>query len=560
VKDGKKAAPRAAENLSKMACARSCRTSREGGGGGPITQPFMQGGLFDMKRRHRLGARAAALAAALLLVAAGAAYAQLQTGNLYGKVVDQQGAALPGVTVTLDTGAAQDVQVTNTQGEFRFLSLPPATMKLKTELQGFGTVEYPNVSITVGHNTTIEITMNPAVAEDISTVTTESPILDERKISTGATVTGTELQEVPTSRDPWSIISTTPGVFTDRVNVGGSESGQQSLYVGPGSMGGNSVWSVDGVVVTDMSALGSSPSYYDFDAFQEMQVTTGGTDTTLATGGVVVNMVTKRGTNTWRGSGRFFDTPGSTESGTSFNSSSLPPGQSGVTTFNTISKIQDYGAEIGGPIVKDHLWVWGSYGDQKTDIVALGGATNKADLPTINGKANAQITASNSLTLFALENNKTVDGRDAGPTRPQPTTWNQSRNGPDPTADKIEDTQIFGSNFYLTGLLSDVNGGFELVPQGGVGPVTYLDPNGVWHNTFVDFQTLRPQKQAKLDASSFFNLGSVSNELKYGASYRRVEVSSISTFGPGLIIGGAGTTYPNLFEAAREANFSVRTD
>ncbi len=207
-----------------------------------------------MKRRHHLSARVTALAAALLLAAGTAALAQLQTGNVYGKVADQQGAALPGVTVTLDTGAAQEVQVTNAQGEFRFLSLPPATMKLKAELQGFGTVEYPNVVITVGHNTTLELTMNSAI-EDVITVTTESPLLDERKISTGATVSGTELQEIPTSRDPWTILSTTPGILVDRLNIAGNESGQQSIYTGPGSVSGNSVWSMDGVVMTDMAAL-----------------------------------------------------------------------------------------------------------------------------------------------------------------------------------------------------------------------------------------------------------------------------------------------------------------
>jgi hypothetical protein len=514
-----------------------------------------------MKSNHFWG-RVVVVAASLLLVTGGAAFAQLQTGNVYGKVLDQQGAALPGVTVTLDTGAAQEVQVTNAQGEFRFLSLPPATMKLKAELQGFGTVEYPNVVITVGHNTTLEITMNSAV-EDVITVTTESPLLDERKISTGATVSGTELQEIPTSRDPWSILSTTPGVLSDRINVGGNESGQQSVYVGPGSMGGNSVWSMDGVVMTDMAALGSSPSYYDFDAFQEMQVTTGGSDTTIATGGVVVNMVTKRGTNQWRGSGRFFDTPGGTEANTSFNNANLPPGQTTPTTSNIINKITDWGAEIGGPIVKDHLWIWGSYGDQRVNVTAFGGGINKADLPTYNGKVNAQLAASNSLTLFVLENNKTVQGRDAGPLRTQPTTWNQGRNGPMPTADKAEDTQIFGPNFYLTGLLSDVNGGFGLVPQGGIGPVSYLDADTVWHNTYVDYQVLRPQKQAKLDASSFFNIGSVSNELKYGASYRTVDSDSLSTWGPGLIENGAlfggafGTD--NLFAASRQENFGVRT-
>ncbi len=513
-------------------------------------------------RRHHPWARILGAAILLLLVGGGAALAQLQTGNLYGKVTDTEGAPLPGVTVTLDTGAAQLVQVTDGEGLYRFLGLPPATMKLKTELEGFSPVEYPTVVITVGHNTTVNVTMAAAITSVITVTASETPLLDERKVGTGATVSGVELREIPTSRDPWSILSTTPGVLTDRTNVGGSESGQQSTYIGPGSVQGNSVWSVDGVVITDMAALGSSPSYFDFDAFQEMQVTTGGTDTTVATAGVVVNMVTKRGTNQWRGSGRFFDTPGATESASSFSNSQLAAGQGAVQT-NSISKIQDFGAEIGGPVVKDHLWVWGSYGDQKIAIVALGGATNKADVPTWNGKVNAQITPSNSATLFVLQNDKTVNGRDAGPTRPQPTTWDQGHQGSNPTAAKAEDTQIFGESFYLTGLITDVNGGFGLVPEGGLGPVTYLDSGGVWHNSFLEFVSPRPQKQGRLDASNFFNIGKVANELKYGTSYRRVETDSLSTWGPGYIVQGAappGSPYPNLFLANRGEDIKVRTD
>jgi hypothetical protein len=513
-----------------------------------------------MKSNTLLG-RAVLVAACLLLVAGGTAFAQLQTGNLYGKIVDQQGTPLPGVTVTLDTGAAQEVQVSNAQGEVRFLSLPPASMKMKAELQGFATVEYPNVVITVGHNTTLDVTMQSAI-EDIITVTAESPLLDERKISTGATINATELQKIPTSRDPWTILSSAPGVQVDRINIGGNESGQQALYVGPGSGTGQAIWSVDGVVITDMSALGSSPSYYDFDAFQEMQVTTGGTDTTLATGGVVLNMVTKRGTNEWRGSGRYIYTPSSAQSSTSFSNSDLGTGQPSFSSANRIASVLDYGAEIGGPIVKDRLWIWGSYGDQKVNTVALNGTTNKADLPTYNAKVNAQVTPSNSLTLFGVNNAKTVLGRNAGPFRPQETTWNQGHNGPKPTALKAEDTQIFGPNFYLTGLYSRVEGGFGLFPEGGIGPVVYRSADHVWHNSFEDFQTLRPQQQGKLDASTFFNFANVSNELKYGASYRRVETDSMTTFGPyGYIFNSALVGTPagsNLFVADRGSNFRIR--
>jgi hypothetical protein len=245
------------------------------------------------------------LLALALLVASGAAVAQLQTGNLYGTVTDESGSALPGVTITLTGQASPSIQVTDGNGQFRFLGLGPGGYQLKAELEGFSTVEYPNITINIARNTTIEVTLASAV-EDVITVTAESPLLDERRISTGATVSQTELEKIPTARDPWAILQSTPGVLTDRQNVGGNESGQQSQYVGPGSGGDQAIWAVDGVVITDMAALGSSPSYYDFDSFEEMQVTTGGSDSTIATGGVVLNMVTKRGTNEWRGTSRYF--------------------------------------------------------------------------------------------------------------------------------------------------------------------------------------------------------------------------------------------------------------
>src|SRR5262249_61374711 len=95
------------------------------------------------------------------------------------------------------------------------------------------------------------------------------------------------------------------GVLTGRISGGCNRSGQQANYVGPGATMGQSVWAVDGVVITDMAALGSSPAYYDFDAFEEMQVSTGGSDTTLATPGVSLNMVTKRGTHEGRRTRRY---------------------------------------------------------------------------------------------------------------------------------------------------------------------------------------------------------------------------------------------------------------
>lgn len=510
-------------------------------------------------KSSNLWGRIVAVAAMLLVIGSGAVFGQAQTGNLFGTVMDEQGSALPGVTVTLTGSAAPQVQVTNASGEFRFVGLGPGAYQLKAELEGFSTIEYPNITINIARNTTIEVTLSAAV-EDVITVTTESPLLDERRISTGATVSQTELEKIPTARDPWAILQSTPGVLTDRINVGGNESGQQSQYVGPGSTGDQAIWAVDGVVITDMAALGSSPAYYDFDSFEEMQVTTGGSDSTIATGGVVLNMVTKRGTNEWRGSGRYFLADESWQSDLDLDESDLgqagpwnrgpafPNGraQPAFRNANRIVTVEDYGAELGGPIVKDRLWVWGSYGLQEVDLLTVADVSDYTELETMNLKLNAQIVPSNSATFFALNSDKVKIGRNAGPFRPQETTWNQAKFGDDPTAAKIEDTHIFSSNFYLTGLYSIVNGGFELVPQGGLDVATGLDPSGVWHNTFQLYQTERPQEQIKGDASSFFNTGNLSHELKFGASYRTAEVRSLSNFfGGGHYLGNEWNAGPD---------------
>jgi Ca-activated chloride channel family protein len=97
--------------------------------------------------------------------------------------------------------------------------------------------------------------------EDVITVTAESPLLDERRISTDCSITQAELERIPTARDPWAVLQTTPGALVDRINVGSNESGQPAE------------WATGGALRTDMVALGSEPAYYDFDAFEEMIIT-----------------------------------------------------------------------------------------------------------------------------------------------------------------------------------------------------------------------------------------------------------------------------------------------
>ena len=142
----------------------------------------------------------------------------------------------------------------------------------------------------------------------------------------------------------------------DRENIGGNMSGQQSNYVSRGANPTNNKWSLDGVDITDMSATGASPAYYDFDSFQEMTITTGGVDVTQQTGGVGINLVTKSGTDRFRGSSRYYVTDESVQA----NNISDDLRRQGATSGNPIQNIKDYGVELGGPMYRGRAWVWGA--------------------------------------------------------------------------------------------------------------------------------------------------------------------------------------------------------
>lgn len=86
----------------------------------------------------------------------------MEFGNLQGTVVDDGGTALPSVTVRLSGSAGPEVQVTDAQGHFRLLALQPGKYHLQAKLEGFSTVEYPNVNINAGRNTNLEVKMTPA--------------------------------------------------------------------------------------------------------------------------------------------------------------------------------------------------------------------------------------------------------------------------------------------------------------------------------------------------------------------------------------------------------------
>ena len=235
---------------------------------------------------------------------------------------------LPGVTVTL-TGPSllQPLTATTSEtGSYQFPRLTVGTYNVKFELAGFKTIIQEGIEVTVGFSANISPQLGVSTVQETVTVTSESRSVDTKQTGTRQTFTLEQLQSIPSARDPWVILQQTAGIAMDRENIGGNMSGQQSNYVSRGANPTNNKWSLDGVDITDMSATGASPSYYDFDAFQEMTINTGGVDVTQQTGGVGINLVTKSGTDKFRGSSRYYLTDESLQAN-NISDDAAPPGR-----------------------------------------------------------------------------------------------------------------------------------------------------------------------------------------------------------------------------------------
>jgi hypothetical protein len=220
-----------------------------------------------------------------VLVFATPALAQtLFQGRIDATVVDAQGRAVPGVTVEI-AGTSSSSHVTDDKGEAHFLNLAPGKYRLTASLSGFRTFQADNIEVAAGTSVPLNIPLSVAGVTEAVQVVAETPVIDPARQTITTSIPYDQLQRLPSSRDPWVVLQSVPGVVVDRVNVGGAESGQQSNVLAKGAGVTENTWNLDGIPVTDLAATGSSPTYYNFDMFQEMSVATGGASATNPTAG-----------------------------------------------------------------------------------------------------------------------------------------------------------------------------------------------------------------------------------------------------------------------------------
>lgn len=480
------------------------------------------------------------------------ASAQVFTGRIDVTVEDSTGARLPGANIDL-TGPVSQTQVTDAQGQAHFLNLPVGIYAVKAALPGFAGYANNEVQVATGSSTPLAVRLGVAGTAETVNVMAASPIVDIKRETTTTNVTLEELQNIPSARDPWVVMQSVPTIYVDRVNIGGAESGQQSAYIGKGSPGADNTWNIDGVPITDMGATGSSPTYYDFDMFQEMSITTGGSNAQNPTPGVQLNLVLKKGTNVPHGSTRYYFENEDLQSNNmdpalarTIGGSSAACSSSNFEKHcgNRTDKYQDYGVELGGPLMKDRVWAWGTIGKTNPKIRTLTGTLDETILKNYGLKFDAQASSAVRGNFTYFLGDKVKHGRGASATHPPETTWDQT--GPTKYY-KGEGNFTFGQGLFVAARYAYISGGFSLTPQGGLDKDFYKDDNGVWHNSYYFYKTERPQYFAGGDASYFKG----KHEAKFGFSWRKTPIDSISQVtGSKIITIHVG--YPDMIAQATQ--------
>jgi len=331
------------------------------------------------------------------------------TGKITGVVTDASGSAVPNAKVTVKGSSLMSprTMATGSDGDYLFDLLPPGTYDLTVTATGFRTVNETGIVLTAGFTATVNSKLQ--VGEVTQTVQVEGQtVVDLQNVQTSTTFDQTLLQDIPSGRDPWSTVAQMPGVTSSTFDVAGDNSYQQSAMQIHGSTQAEQIYSYNGL---DLNWPGSSGGYTQFytnhDSFDEFQVVADNAPASVPIGGIYMNMVTKSGSNELHGQAAAYYLTAGTQADVKqpvFQGSPVPTG-------SPFDMTRDTSASLGGPIMKNKWWLFGSYRryDLRQRILAV---TDQAGNPVVdvNHQTNTdlrsdwQINAKNKFSFIWLYN------------------------------------------------------------------------------------------------------------------------------------------------------------
>ena len=344
----------------------------------------------------RLMARTIAFCLIVCAACVPLAAAQTQTGTVEGKVTDQQGAVLPGVTVTLTGPRGSQTTVTDAAGVFRFVGVAPDTYTLKSELTGFLVESQPDVIVGLGKTVTAEFTMRVGGVTETVEVTAASTV-DVKSSATHTNISNEMLQLTPIySSTSTGLLNYAPGINNS------SAYGAQASY-------GNALL-MDGVDTRDPQG-GSAWTFFNQNLIQEIQV--GGLGAPAEYGGFtggIINTVTKSGSNAFSG---LFSMRYTNDSLASSNlSTEVLDANPGLGEAAITKKLADYTVQMGGPLKRDKAFFFASIQRYEATTDPTGPVATAQDIsPRFNVKFTLQPSSSDTIVLGTQYDSYNVTGR-----------------------------------------------------------------------------------------------------------------------------------------------------
>ncbi|NIM59718.1 MAG: TonB-dependent receptor [Candidatus Aminicenantes bacterium] len=271
------------------------------------------------------------------------------TGALNGKVLDNEGNALPGVTVTVEGPAllGKVAYVTTEAGTFRFPALAPGSgYQLTLELPGFNTIVRKGLIVSVGKSTSVTVKMAMATLEEEITVVGESPTVDVKSSKTAVNFSKSFIYNIPMARDLYDVLNSIPGSLSEGVTY------RRTSYIAGGTVRGNQ-YSLDGVTINDPVVMYPMTNI-NIDVYEEVEFGLGGhsAEVGIADGGFV-NIVTRSGGNEFHGAATAEYYNEDMQKSLLSEEDLIAVGLTKPAGWNTW---QDFSLSVGGPIIKDRVW------------------------------------------------------------------------------------------------------------------------------------------------------------------------------------------------------------
>ena len=283
-------------------------------------------------------------------------------GTIAGSAKDPSGAVLPGVTVEVSSPALiEKVRTATTDGNglYRIVNLPPGTYTVVFTLAGFNTTRRESVNVSPNFTATIDAEMRVGSLQETVTVTGESPVVDVQSAAATRSITAEVFKEIPSSGSWVQMASLVPAIRATVQDVGGVAGDATGASVAAhGGRAQDGVSMIDGLRIGNMylssnvTNMSLSPLLAD-----QVDIQLSGQMAETGTNGVIMNMVPKAGGNRYSGSALAnFSHPDLQSSNVTADLNAR--GLQGAST--TLKKLYDLNAGVGGPIMRDKLWFYGT--------------------------------------------------------------------------------------------------------------------------------------------------------------------------------------------------------